>query len=109
MRWARDRRGARSRWNLIELPRYTAQAGGEQPAVSEEPAMVSTGCVPRTLVSIATVLALAAPALAQNEAALKSAFEGRRVTVRIDMPGSADGVDVRVEPGRPLDLNRYRN
>ena len=54
--------------------------------------MVSTGCVPRTLVSIATVLGLTAPALAQNEGALKSAFEGRRVTVRIDMPGSADGV-----------------
>jgi hypothetical protein len=52
---------------------------------------------------------LAAPAFAQNEAALRSAFEGRRVTVKVDMPGSSDGIDVRVEPGRSLDMNRYRN
>jgi hypothetical protein len=52
---------------------------------------------------------LAAPAFAQNEAALRSAFEGRRVTVKVDMPGSSDGIDVRVEPGRSLDMNRYRS
>jgi hypothetical protein len=37
------------------------------------------------------LMALAAPAAAQNEAALKSAFEGRRVTLRMDMPGASDG------------------
>jgi len=52
---------------------------------------------------------LAASAFAQNEAALRSAFEGRRVTVKVDMPGSSDGIDVRVEPGRSLDMNRYRS
>ncbi len=36
------------------------------------------------------LLALAAPAAAQSEAALKSYFEGRRVTLRMDMPGDAD-------------------
>ena len=36
------------------------------------------------------LLVLAAPAAAQNEAALKASFEGRRVTLRIDMPGDAD-------------------
>jgi hypothetical protein len=39
-------------------------------------------------------LALGAPAFAQDEARLKAAFEGRRVALRMDMPGSADGVDV---------------
>jgi hypothetical protein len=39
------------------------------------------------------LIAVAAPAAAQNEAALKSYFEGKRITVRMDMPGDADGVD----------------
>ena len=43
------------------------------------------------------LIAVAAPAAAQNEAALKSYFEGKRVTVRMDMPGDADGVDVHAD------------
>jgi len=65
--------------------------------------------VARTALGIGIIVVLAAPARGQNEAALKSALEGRRVTVKVDMPGSADGIDVRVEPGRSLDMNRYRN
>ena len=57
-------------------------------------------------VLVGTLLAFGVPALAQDEPALKSALEGRRVTIRMDMPGSADGVDVR---GGSIDLNRYRN
>jgi hypothetical protein len=53
------------------------------------------------------VMALAAPALAQNEAALKAAFEGKRVTVRMDMPGTSDGVDVHVGTNRAVDYQRY--
>ena len=41
--------------------------------------------------------AAATPAFAQNESSLKSFFEGRRVTVKIDMPGTSDGVDIRWE------------
>jgi hypothetical protein len=55
------------------------------------------------------LLALAAPAAAQNEAALKEAFEGRRVTLKMDMPGASDGVDVRADAKRAVDMNRYRN
>jgi hypothetical protein len=50
----------------------------------------------RTLVP-PLVLALAltpAAALAQNEAALRQAFEGKSVSVRIAMPGTSRGVDV---------------
>jgi hypothetical protein len=49
----------------------------------------------------------AAPAAAQDESTLQSYFEGKRVTVTIDMPGSSDGVDLRVDSGRPLDYQRY--
>jgi hypothetical protein len=37
---------------------------------------------------------LARPALAQNEAVLRQAFEGKVVTVKIDMPATSRGVDV---------------
>ena len=49
----------------------------------------------------------AAPAAAQNESALRSFFEGKRVTVTIDMPGTSDGVDLQVDSPRPLDYQRY--
>ncbi len=55
------------------------------------------------------VLALAAPAAAQNEAALKSYFEGKRVTLRIDMPGTSDGVDVHADASRAIDFNHYKD
>jgi hypothetical protein len=60
------------------------------------------------LIAIAT-LALAAPAAAQDEAALKAAFEGKRVTVKIDMPGSSDGVDVRPESKSAINYANYGN
>ena len=51
---------------------------------------------------------MAAPAAAQNEAALKSYFEGRHVMVRFDMPGTSDGVNVFADGKRPLDFGAYR-
>lgn len=44
---------------------------------------------------------------AQTEADLKRHFEGRRVTLRIDMPGTEQGVDVHPGTERPLDYPRY--
>lgn len=44
---------------------------------------------------------------AQDEATLRTYFEGRRVTVKIDMPGTSDGVDVRTDASRPIDYQRY--
>jgi len=60
-------------------------------------------------VLLATLVALAAPAAAQSEAELKSAFEGKRVTLRMDMPGDSDGVDVHADAKRAVDYNRYRD
>jgi hypothetical protein len=57
----------------------------------------------------AVVLVLAPPASAQDEEALRSFFEGKRVVLKIDMPGTADGVDVRPDSRRPVDYERYRH
>jgi hypothetical protein len=54
-------------------------------------------------------LGSARPAAAQSEAALKSFFEGKRVTLRMDMPGSSDGVDVRADASRAIDFKGYSN
>jgi hypothetical protein len=55
------------------------------------------------------LLALAAPAAAQNEAALKAYFEGKRITVRMDMPGDADGVDVHADARVAVDYGKYKD
>jgi hypothetical protein len=55
----------------------------------------------------AAILAHPVLASAQDEAAVRSALEGRRVTVTIDMPGSEDGVDIQADSSRPLDYQRY--
>jgi hypothetical protein len=57
----------------------------------------------------AIVMALAAPAAAQNEDALKAFFEGKRVVTRIDLPGTSDGVDVRIDGDRQIDYQEYGN
>src|SRR5471032_2872500 len=56
-----------------------------------------------------TLLAAAAPVAAQNEAALRSYFEGRRVTLRMEMPGSSDGVDVHADAKTAIEYSHYRD
>jgi hypothetical protein len=63
----------------------------------------------RCVLAAVIAAASAAPAFAQTEASLKSFFEGRRVTVRIDMPGSSDGVDVAADARQPIDYSKYRD
>jgi hypothetical protein len=63
----------------------------------------------RVAVTLALCLAAAAPAAAQNEGALREFFEGKRVTVKIDMPGSSDGVDVQADAREAIDYPRYRD
>jgi hypothetical protein len=53
------------------------------------------------------LLCAAGPLAAQTEADLKRHFEGRRVTLRIDMPGTEQGVDIYPGTDRPLDYARY--
>jgi hypothetical protein len=55
----------------------------------------------------AAVLTLVTPAAAENETVLKSYFEGKHVTLRIDMPGTSGGVDVQADVSRAVDYQRY--
>ncbi len=47
-----------------------------------------------TVLAAAAALLLCSPVLAQDEAELKKAFEGKRVILKIDMPATSSGVDV---------------
>ena len=58
----------------------------------------------RLPVSLALLSLAAGPALAQNETALKNAFMGRQVAIRVDMPASHKGVDLRFDKDVPFDL-----
>lgn len=49
----------------------------------------------------------AAPLQAQSEEALRRHFEGKRVTLKIAMPGTEAGVDIHPGTDRPLDYPRY--
>lgn len=53
------------------------------------------------------LVTLASPALAQNEALLKRAFEGREVTMLIEMPASHRGVDLRPQREPEMDFSDY--
>jgi hypothetical protein len=55
------------------------------------------------IVALGALLAGAAPVGAQTEAALRDAFEGQMVTVKLDMPGTEDGIDVYPGGDRPID------
>jgi hypothetical protein len=55
----------------------------------------------RVSISLLCLAAAAAPAAAQSS--LSQAFEGKAVTVKIDMPGSSSGVTVRPGTAVPLD------
>jgi hypothetical protein len=50
------------------------------------------------------LIALAGRAPAQDENALKNAFMGRQVSIRVDMPASHKGVDLRFDRDVPFDL-----
>ncbi len=60
------------------------------------------------VLGVAALVFLAAPAAAQDEAALRT-LEGRRVVVKIDMPGTSDGVDIKADAARSIDYQRHGN
>lgn len=47
------------------------------------------------------------PALGQNSATLSQFFEGKQVTVRMDMPASQTGIDLYPDRATPIDLSSY--
>jgi hypothetical protein len=62
-----------------------------------------------TLSSCLTLFALvvASPAGAQNQASLEKAFEGREVTVLLDMPASHQGVDLYLQREPEMEFGEY--
>jgi len=62
----------------------------------------------RRLLSLLTVILLtAASASGQTEADLERHFEGRHVTLKIDVPATKDGVNIYPERATPLDYSEY--
>ncbi len=61
----------------------------------------------RLLTTLAIASLITTTAYAQDENELRSAFEGRTVVVKIDMPATSQGVDIHPEQERPLDYDRY--
>jgi hypothetical protein len=57
----------------------------------------------------ATVVLQTSTLRAQDEAALRRALEGRRATLRLDMPATSDGVDVFPGSNRPIDFPKLAN
>jgi len=58
----------------------------------------------RLLPSLLLLALLPGGLQAQNEAALRRAFEGQSVVVKIDMPGTSSGVNVFPSQDRPVDF-----
>lgn len=58
------------------------------------------------ILSTLCLLALVPALAAQNEAALRAGLEGKSVTIKVDMPATAQGIDVYPEDGMPVDWRR---
>ena len=57
---------------------------------------------------LATLALVSSPAIGQNgAAAIQSYFTGKQVIVKIDMPGSQKGVDLRFNKPTPMDWKEY--
>src|SRR5579862_9703211 len=61
----------------------------------------------RRLAMLLLFTLLARPVLAQSEEALRAAFEGKMVRVKIEMPGAAQGVDIHPGTPNPIDFSQH--
>ena len=61
----------------------------------------------RTVLMFTMLASIAQPAAAQSEERLRSYFEGSSVRVKLEMPGSSEGVDVYPERSLPIDFPRH--
>jgi hypothetical protein len=63
----------------------------------------------RTSIALLTLLATATPVMAQSEEQLRNYFEGKSVIVKMEMPGSEDGVDVYPDRMQAIDFPKHAN
>src|SRR5438094_10557903 len=61
----------------------------------------------RTSVALLVLVATAPPGFAQSEDQLRTFFEGKTVRVKIEMPGTEDGVDVYPGTAHPIDFPKH--
>jgi len=61
----------------------------------------------RRVIFFAIVIASLPCGAQGGQSALQSAFVGRQVRIEIDMPGTQQGVDLRVERDDPMDWKAY--
>lgn len=61
------------------------------------------------LVALAAQAVLSQGAMAQNEAALRAAFEGKTLTVKVDMPATSKGIDVFPQESMPVNWREMAN
>jgi len=57
--------------------------------------------------ALLVLVATAPPALAQSEDRLRTFFEGKTVRLKMEMPGTEDGVDVYPETAHPIDFPKH--
>jgi hypothetical protein len=68
---------------------------------------VRTNLTLSAFLTVSALLGAADPALAQNQAALEKAFEGREVVVLMDMPASHTGVDLYLQREPEIEYGEY--
>ncbi|HEV8358606.1 MAG TPA: hypothetical protein VGQ17_17770 [Gemmatimonadales bacterium] len=61
----------------------------------------------RTTIAVLALIAAARPAVAQSEDQLRAYFEGKTVRLKLDLPGSSEGVDVYPGTAQPIDFPRH--
>ena len=61
----------------------------------------------RSRIVLAAILAVAAPLCAQNADSVKSYFTGKQVVLKIDMPGTQKGVDLKFNQNPPMNWKDY--
>jgi sRNA-binding protein len=59
------------------------------------------------LVSVALILTAGSARAQSGDAAIESYFAGKQVVLKIDMPGSQKGVDLRFDKATPMDWKEY--
>lgn len=60
----------------------------------------------RRLAAVMLLALIARPLPGQTEEVLRRAFEGKMVRVKIEMPGTSEGVEIRPGTSRPLDYSQ---
>ena len=61
----------------------------------------------RTALTVLALTLTAAPALAQSEERIRTFFEGQSVRLKLEMPGTSEGVDVYPGLAQPVDFPKH--